>query len=167
MAAPEHAWAGPVPGIWWHEEAASQSHLYTYSFDADTEFLAQARRHARGEPGPAPRLAVRLRCITKADLAAHMAAQPGANPTPAQITADMCALPNRWPPRGAITGIDVNDWRAGGKRWAPRSGALDDGQPDLDLTPYIRLGTNTVKIVQLGDMSAHLLLLPLTRPDAP
>jgi hypothetical protein len=124
--APASAWPLPVPGLWYSAEGTPIAKIHEIQFDADAAFVAQAQRWARRERGAGPWLAVTLRCVTVADVGplqqrAAERARDGDAASPAEITAELCALENRWPARGIIASVEINDVKNGGKRWMART----------------------------------------------
>jgi hypothetical protein len=136
------------------------------TFEVDAEVASRCRR----ENGS--RISVRLVCLPTASVEeTYKRLDPAASQE--AVTDEMRKIETLWPPKGKII-IEVNAGDNVGRSWLPRDlvsahdwlrnqGLIDNTQdpaaPPLELTEYIRVGKNNVRLLHLGDISSHTFLL--------
>ncbi|KAI0316914.1 hypothetical protein OF83DRAFT_1124344 [Amylostereum chailletii] len=162
---PSQPFVSLVPGLWALHPGVSTPDIIDISVEVDEATAAAIQRWIRRweyfDPS-ARHVVVRLLCIPLAQVQELNAQIGGQNPmpSPAQIATSMAQFQTIWPlPNGSlIVQLNLND---GGKTWfAP---ALTPNTP-LDVSEAIQPGMNSLRMIQLADMSTYVFVLHADEP---
>ncbi|KAH9831646.1 uncharacterized protein C8Q71DRAFT_687822, partial [Rhodofomes roseus] len=91
----------------------------------------------------------------------------GASASPSAMTDALRNIPTQWPPKGALV-VDVNG--VGQPAVLPVSNlsltsCKDAAGGAVDITPHIRPGANTVRLIQLRDLSEWVFVVHACTPS--
>ncbi|KAI0342637.1 hypothetical protein BDW22DRAFT_126613 [Trametopsis cervina] len=131
------------------------------TFEVAGELDAALRRwiNRRTDPSPSPSYArLFLLCLSAAQIK-EVYEQAGSSAE--QFANALRDVPTEWPQRGKLM-VETNAGQPSHHIFLPQQMGPQDGP--LDITPVIQSGTNTIRLIQLGDLSDRLFILFAREP---
>ncbi|EMD33873.1 hypothetical protein CERSUDRAFT_117397 [Gelatoporia subvermispora B] len=146
----------PVPGIWFAKEGRAYADILDFEINVDSETAAAstrwAQRHDRFD-AHATFVSTHLLCLPNSIVSGIIQNLPESAP-PELVARHVWDAGIQWPQRGTLL-VTMNP----GDPDISRTFYPEDLEGPLDVTQSIRHGTNTVRILQLADVSGHTFIL--------
>ncbi|KAG6857393.1 hypothetical protein H0H87_004755 [Tephrocybe sp. NHM501043] len=141
-----------IPGLWLMQVGHEQADVVDCEFEVDSEIAE--KWHLSGESTDSldstERLSLRLLCLPK-ELAQDFY-QMGAIPKPDALV----SVPTTWPEQGSLI-VQMNPTKPYRQCWLPEH--MGPTSPGIDMTNYVRQGTNVLRLIQLDDMTDKIFVL--------
>ncbi|KAJ3557608.1 hypothetical protein NM688_g1387 [Phlebia brevispora] len=148
----------PVLGLWFVSMGRSLAAVYDIEFEVSEASAAAAKRwneRFKTSDSGAPYACITLHCLP-VDAVAKVNAELDPNAAPATVVAALQSIPTQWPHPGKLI-LQLNDDSPVSRRYFPNELGPKDGP--LDMSGHIIPGRNTLKVIQLADLSACVFVL--------
>ncbi|KAF7796447.1 hypothetical protein EIP86_007624 [Pleurotus ostreatoroseus] len=148
----------PVPGLWFAAVGQSRPNVYDIAFNVSEETAAAIKRWSERNitfcPGT-PQVYVHLLSLpVSAVTKMNEELEPTA--TPEDIVAKLQAIPTTWPAPGKLI-VQLGTDSTTPAVWYPGREDLKD--TPIDLSPHVRPGRNSARVIQLSDASDKFFVL--------
>ncbi|KAG6919163.1 hypothetical protein DXG01_008461 [Tephrocybe rancida] len=158
-----------IPGLWFAEVGQRQADVMDCEFNVDAN-LAQ-KWHLSGastdtHEATVERLSLRLLCVPTDHLQSicqvgSMSELVGAG----AATTALASVKTVWPEQGSLL-VQINPTKPYRRSWLPEH--MGPTSPGLDITEFVREGTNVLRLIQLDDMADRIFMLQASLlPPAP
>ncbi|KAF8575230.1 hypothetical protein K439DRAFT_759432 [Ramaria rubella] len=144
-----------VPRILLAKVGASAPSLMDASFELDDRLVAAVRRHPRPSDPDDLHMRLYLTCIPAiAAEKAHRDLPP--NSTPSSLAECVSQIDVTWPPPGTFY-VSLNEDGPGTASYTDKF--FGSASPPLDISNAVLPGTNTIRFIQLADLSQRIFLI--------
>ncbi|KAF9488988.1 hypothetical protein BDN71DRAFT_1456709 [Pleurotus eryngii] len=161
---PSQNFSYPLPSLWDVKDGLPSPGILSIDFVVDPQTSTQLCIPRAGQNGPdrASQLPFRLQLLCTLDEAWNDLTFDPSSVTPLQMAEEVLKMEVQWPRQGDLI-VQVNEGTPWCCTYMPKDLGLSS--PPLDLTTSVREGQNTIRLIQLSDMSRHIFVLHASSRD--
>ncbi|KAF4596578.1 hypothetical protein EYR40_007727 [Pleurotus pulmonarius] len=154
----------PLPMLWDVKDGLPSPGILSIDFNIDPQTSAQLRIPKAGSDATVPvsQLPFRLQLLCTLEEGWNDLTFDPSSVTPMQMAEEVLKMESQWPRQGDLI-VQVNEGTPWCRTFMPKD--LGPSSPPLDLTASVREGQNTIRLIQLSDMSPHIFVLHASSRD--